>query len=148
MIDRVRRAAQDVPHLPVTGDRYAGEFPRELFRKCGIRYELAEKNKSDLFRDLLPLLNSGRIVLPRNDRLIQQLANLERTTSRAGKDSISHPPNGHDDVANAMAGAADLASTVGFVTDLRAWAGDDNEVRDWQAARAHRLQSYLRGQFR
>ena len=53
----------------VTGDRYAGEFPRELFRKHGIAYELAKQTKSELFRDLLPLLNSGRIVLPRNDRL-------------------------------------------------------------------------------
>jgi hypothetical protein len=49
----------------VGGGRYAGEFPRELFRKHGgITYEPATKTKSDLFRDLLPLLNSGRVVLP------------------------------------------------------------------------------------
>ena len=53
----------------VTGDRYGGEFPRELFRKHGIACDLAKQTKSELFRDLLPLLNSGRIVLPRNDRL-------------------------------------------------------------------------------
>ena len=53
----------------VIGDRYAGEFPRELFRKHGIAYDLAKQTKSELFRDLLPLLNSGRIVLPHNDRL-------------------------------------------------------------------------------
>jgi hypothetical protein len=47
-----------------------GEFPRELFRKHGIAYDLAKQTKSELFRDLLPLLNSGRIVLPRNDRLL------------------------------------------------------------------------------
>ena len=40
----------------VTGDRYAGEFPRELFRKHGIAYDLAKQTKSELFRDLLPLL--------------------------------------------------------------------------------------------
>ena len=38
----------------VTGDRYAGEFPRELFRKHGIAYDLAKQTKSELFRDLLP----------------------------------------------------------------------------------------------
>src|SRR5439155_20764016 len=27
----------------VTGDRYAGEFPRELFRKSGIEYRCADK---------------------------------------------------------------------------------------------------------
>ena len=42
----------------VTGNRYAGEFPRELFRKHGIAYDLAKQTKSELFRDLLPLLNS------------------------------------------------------------------------------------------
>jgi hypothetical protein len=50
----------------VTGDRY------ELFRKHGIAYDLAKQTKSELFRDLLPLLNSGRIVLPRNDRLLEK----------------------------------------------------------------------------
>ena len=54
----------------VRGDRYAGEFPRELFRKKGISYECSEKAKSDLYRDLLPLLNSGRVVLPKNERLV------------------------------------------------------------------------------
>jgi hypothetical protein len=92
----------------VVGDRYAGEFPREQFRKRGIHYAVSEKPKSDLFRDLLPLLNSGRIVLPKSDRLINQLTGLERRTSRAGKDSIDHGPGQHDDIANAVAGAADL----------------------------------------
>src|SRR5258705_3371743 len=66
----------------VTGDRYAGEFPRELFRKHGIAYDLAKQTKSELFRDLLPLLNSGRIVLPRNDRLQGQIVGLERAQAR------------------------------------------------------------------
>ena len=48
----------------------AGEFPRELFRKHGIIYEISKTPKSDLFHDLLPLFNSGRITLPRNDRLV------------------------------------------------------------------------------
>jgi hypothetical protein len=91
----------------VVGDRYAGEFPRELFRKRGIHYVCADKTKSDLFRDLLPMLNSGSIVLPKSDRLINQLTGLERRTARSGKDSIDHGPGGHDDLANAVAGAAD-----------------------------------------
>jgi hypothetical protein len=95
----------------VTGDRYAGEFPRELFRKRGINYECAEKPKSDLFRDLLPLLNAGRIVLPKSDRLVNQLTGLERRTARSGKDSIDHGPGGHDDLANSVAGAADLVAS-------------------------------------
>jgi hypothetical protein len=44
----------------VSGDHYAGELPRELFMRCGnIMYEVCESPKSDLYCDLLPLLNSG-----------------------------------------------------------------------------------------
>ena len=57
-----------------------------------------------------PFLNSGRIVLPKSDRLVNQLSGLERRTARAGKDSIDHAPGAHDDLANAVAGAADLVS--------------------------------------
>jgi hypothetical protein len=92
----------------VSGDHYAGEFPRELFRKRGIAYECAESPKSDLFRDLLPLLNSGRIVLPKSERLVNQLCGLERRVGRSGKDSIDHGPGQHDDLANAVAGCATL----------------------------------------
>jgi hypothetical protein len=103
----------------VTGDRYAGEFPRELFRKRGISYECSEKPKSDLFRDLLPLLNSGRVVLPKSERLVSQLCQLERRVARSGKDSITHPDGQHDDVANAVAGAASLskAGTYGWTDE-------------------------------
>jgi len=90
----------------INGDHFAGELPRELFRKHGICYEVCKSPKSDLYRDLLPLLNSGRIVLPRNDRLVTQIVGLERRVTRAGKDSIDHAPNGHDDVANCVAGVA------------------------------------------
>jgi len=90
----------------MNGDHFAGEFPRELFRQHGICYEVCKSPKSDLYRDLLPLLNSGRIVLPRNDRLVAQIVGLERRVTRAGKDSIDHAPNGHDDVANCVAGVA------------------------------------------
>jgi hypothetical protein len=107
----------------VTGDHYAGEFPRELFKKHDMRYEVCKTPKSDLFRDLLPLLNSGSITLPRNDRLIAQIVALERRVTRAGKDSITHPDHGHDDVANCVAG---VAMSLRFPTyNLNALAGDN-----------------------
>jgi hypothetical protein len=98
----------------LVGDHFGGEFVKEPFRRHGISYELCKEPKSNLFRDMLPLLNSGHIVLPRHDRLIAQIVSLERRVSRAGRDSIDHPPGGHDDVANAVAGvAAAIASGVG-----------------------------------
>jgi hypothetical protein len=88
----------------VTGDRYGGEWCREPFRKHGIRYELAPKPKSDIYRDLLPVLNSGRCELLDNPRIAKQLLDLERRTARGGRDSIDHSPGSHDDLANAVAG--------------------------------------------
>jgi hypothetical protein len=89
----------------VCGDRYGGEWPREQFRKHGVNYECSEKTKSELFVDLLPLINSRGVDLLDSDRLVHQMVALERRTSRGGRDSIDHPPGGHDDVANAVAGA-------------------------------------------
>ena len=67
-------------------------------------YTPADEPKSDLYREFLPLLNSGQVELLDQPRLISQLCGLERRTSRAGKDSIDHAPGGHDDVVNAAAG--------------------------------------------
>ena len=89
----------------VTGDRYAGEWPRERLRAHGVQYELSEKPKSDLYGALLPLLNAGRAELLDLPRLSAQLVGLERRTARSGRDSIDHAPGGHDDVANSVAGA-------------------------------------------
>ena len=95
----------------VTGDRYGGEWPRERLGAHGVRYETSERVKSDLYREVLPLINAGRVDLLDNQKLINQLAGLERRTARGGRDSIDHPPGAHDDVANAVAGALVLAAT-------------------------------------
>src|SRR5271170_1715802 len=89
----------------VVGDRWGGEWVRSPLRARGIDYAIAEQSKSDLYRDLLPLLNSKRIELLSHPRCISQLCSLERRTARGGRDSIDHPPGAHDDVANALAGA-------------------------------------------
>lgn len=83
----------------VTGDRYAGEFAREPFRKAGIEYELTDRSASDIFREALPYFNSARVDLLDIPQLTAELIALERRTSRTGKDSIGHPPSGHDDLA-------------------------------------------------
>jgi hypothetical protein len=94
----------------VTGDRYAGEWPREQFSKRKVDYVASEKVKSDIYRDMLPILNSRRCQLLDIPRLTSQLHGLERRTARGGKDSIDHGPGQHDDIANAVAGALVLAS--------------------------------------
>lgn len=92
----------------VVGDRYAGEWPRERFRELGVTYDLAASPRSDLYRDLLPGLNSGSVELLDQATLVSQLVGLERRVARGGRESIDHAPNGHDDVANAVAGVVSL----------------------------------------
>jgi hypothetical protein len=93
----------------VSGDHYAGQWPRERFQVHGIRYEPAAAAKSALYRALLPAVNSGRVELLDHPRLRSQLQALERRVARSGNDSIDHPPGAHDDVANAAAGVLTLA---------------------------------------
>jgi hypothetical protein len=103
----------------VHGDKYAAEWPRERFRVHEIEYRVADKVKSELYLLLLPLLNSNRIELLDNQRLINQLTGLERRTSRAGKDTIDHVPGGQDDVGNAVAGAAVVAAQAAAHPELK-----------------------------
>lgn len=93
----------------VVGDRYAGEWPRERFREHGITYDPSAQNKSDIYRDLLPMLNSHKVELLDLPRIASQFCGLERRTARGGRDSIDHAPGAHDDIANAAAGALLLA---------------------------------------
>lgn len=112
----------------VVGDHWGGEFVREPFRSHGIEYALAEKPKSDLYRDTLAVLNSGKVELLDNSRLAAQFVGLERRTARSGKDSIDHAPGAHDDVVNTVAGvivsltskAAPMVISAEMVSVIRA----------------------------
>ena len=95
----------------VTMDRWGGDFPSEQFRKHGISCSPSEKTKSDLYREFLPTLNSGRVELLENPRCTKQLLGLERRIARGGRETIDHAPGGHDDVINAVAGATVLAAS-------------------------------------
>jgi hypothetical protein len=124
----------------VTGDRFGGEFPRELFRQHGINYRLAELNKSEIYIESLPRLNSRTVRLLDNDRLISQIASLERRHGRTGRDTVDHPPRGHDDVSNSVAGACVIASVpkmapmVGFygMGGPVTWLNSEPKPRSWR----------------
>jgi hypothetical protein len=89
----------------VTGDRYAGQWPGEAFKKRGIRYETSARTKSEIYLEALPLLNGSKLDLLDNVRLVTQICGLERRTARGGRECIDHGPHGHDDLANAALGA-------------------------------------------
>jgi len=97
----------------VYGDRFGGEWVKSAFRKAGMGY-LSDPvpPKSQLYLDLVPLVNARQCLLLDHSRLERQLVDLERRTGRGtGRDVIDHPPGGHDDVANAVAG---VFAAIGF----------------------------------
>jgi hypothetical protein len=93
-------------------DKWGGDWVGEAFRRFGITVVPSAKPKSDIYVELLPLLNGHRCQLLDHPRMVQQLCGLERRTSRSGKDSIDHGPaaNARDDVANAVAGVLLMAT--------------------------------------
>ena len=91
--DATWELAQTLKQYGVTktrGDRYAGAWPSEQFKKVGISYEASELNKSQLYLEALPILNSGRCELLDIPRLHAQMLGLERRTARGGK--VFHRP--------------------------------------------------------
>lgn len=103
----------------VTGDRYGGDWPAEEWKSHGIRYKPAEKSKTELYADLLPMLNTGDVLLLEHDRCINQIANLERRQRWGGKSSIDHPLHAHDDVANSVSGVATLIKANRLLSEGR-----------------------------
>jgi hypothetical protein len=94
----------------VVADRWGASWVEERFLAEGISVDQSADPKSTIYGNFLPLLNSGRVRLLDNARLISQLVGLERRTARGGRDLIDHAPGSHDDVVNAAAGALCLAA--------------------------------------
>lgn len=103
----------------VYSDNYAAEWPRERFQRAGIFVTPSPLTRSELYLELLPMLNSGGIELLDDSRLVGQLAGLERRAGRSGRDAVDHRPGSKDDVANAAAGALVMAvRSVGLQAPL------------------------------
>jgi hypothetical protein len=97
----------------VVGDRVSLGFVLNEFAAVGIKFRPSTLSKSDLFAELLPLVNTGRVELLDHPTLRTQLLALERRAVRGGRDSIDHPRGAHDDVANAAAGALVHVTGIG-----------------------------------
>ena len=127
----------------IVGDRVAGQWAVEQFSKFNIFYEQSAKPKSDLYVDLLALLNSRRIELPDHVKMRNQLCNLERRVARGGHDSIDHPRGGHDDLINSVAGVAALcldSSSINYAAWNDTSPSDPLGIEGW---RRYRLQMFL-----
>jgi Terminase large subunit, ATPase domain len=115
----------------VRGDRYSAEWVTTAFRDAGVNYKPADKNKSELYLEALPLFTRGAVSIPDIPPLLRELRLLERAVHRGSKDTVDHPRNGSDDFANALCGCAALAKSGSYVSwlfDDRCW--DDGPPPD------------------
>ena len=136
-------AAVLTPYTTVVyADRYAGDWPVVAFQKHGITVGRCDRTKSELYLELLPLLNSHTVELLDSERLRQQLSGLERRTSRGGKDVVDHAVGGHDDVVNAAAGALVMAMRS-VNQEIHMWGGDLDRSDDEDAALRQRTAQEL-----
>ena len=89
------------------GDKFASGFIAQEFDRHNISYAADAPGKSELYLQLIALLNSKLIKLLDNEKLVNQLVSLQRKLARNGsRESIDHRPGLHDDVANCCAGVA------------------------------------------
>ena len=142
----------------VSGDDWAADLLKGLIRNAGLGYNKVPKNKSQLYLDpCLPLLNAGKLDLPRHERAISQFCNLERSV-KGGHDHIDHPSHGHDDICNAIAVAANAVfnyslfdTSWSFVDgadagETQAVADERQREADANASWRHaQFENYLRG---
>lgn len=115
VVDEFKAILEDYKLSRVTGDRYAGEWPRSAFNKKDVRYEISSLDKTEIFLQFSPLVAMRKVQLPDNEVLKNQLLSLERKTRQGGKDAIEHPRGLHDDLANACAGCAVMLAKGGTV---------------------------------
>jgi hypothetical protein len=103
------------------GDAYGKEWVAAGFREHGVEYvsptregSEAKLSKSELYLELLPMINSRQAILLNNARLERQLCLLERSAMGAsGRERVDHPRGSHDDLANACAGVLVMARQRG-----------------------------------
>jgi hypothetical protein len=133
-IGEVSRLLKEYGVATVSGDKYAPGFVTEGFAQNGIKYTGAERDRSQIYVQALPLLTSGRARLVESKRLAMQFAGLERRTSPGGRDVINHAANGHDDVCNAVAGVlSEIAlrpRAMCISSDVLEWASRPVPRRD------------------
>lgn len=99
------------------GDSYAGDFVSRQFARYGVTYVKADKSKSAIYLEMLPLLCSQDVELLDHEKMVVQFANLQRRTRSGGHDVVDHLPQCRDDLANAASGASVYCGRPG------AWVG-------------------------
>ncbi len=121
------KTMRDYKITAARADRYAAGWVVDAFRAQNIIIKPSEENKSALYENFLPMINTGGVILLDDMRTVIQIANLERRARFGGREpSIGHPSRGHDDRANVIAGVAVHAQRGKPMVGAYAGARDHN----------------------
>lgn len=91
-------------------DAFGGLWITDAFEEFGIRVEPAKMSKSDYYLNFLPIVNNGSCRLLDQERLINQLINLERRTRGGTTRDAVDVFAGHDDCSNVTSAACVLCT--------------------------------------
>jgi hypothetical protein len=115
----------------VEGDRFAGGFHADEWKRSGITYEPCERTTSENYLTTLPLLLNGKARLLDDATLRKQLVGLERRVHAGGRESVSHAgaASAHDDVAAAACGVLAALAAKGAISAYASheWVGDGDD---------------------
>jgi len=130
-VDEFARVLKSYNLTETTGDKYAASWVTTSFQRCGIKYKHSELNRSQLYLEMLPRLNSKTIRLLDHPRGLSQICLLERRAGRggAGRDAVDHPVGTRDDIANAIAGLCGLAGRKYQYDETLNWVSMTPEER-------------------
>lgn len=126
-----------------TGDNFAKNWPRDEFAKFGVHYEAADRNRSELYANLEPLINARHIDLLDDPKLIGQFIGLVRRGTK-----IDHQNGEHDDWANAVAGVLTRVAAQQARGEAHAWnflTGEILEDADNNETKLLRREAFLSG---
>jgi hypothetical protein len=123
VVDELGASCAELGIRQVHGDSFALGWLAAMLRGVGLEYRVSPLTKSQLYLELLVLINAGRVSLPNDPRLLRQLMGLIRRPTGSGRESVDHAARAgaRDDVANAAAGAAVLVDRQARRPPLRVW---------------------------
>jgi hypothetical protein len=93
----------------VAGDRYAGSFVCDAYKREHVMYRPADHDRSQIYLDFATAMNSGKVRLLDSPYLLRELRALERKRGQT-RDRVDHPVGQHDDAAISVALATTLAA--------------------------------------
>lgn len=126
------------------GDNHYVESVREYLDESDLSVVLGPSHPADAYMRTRALMREGRVRIPRHERLIQQLKEVQGKPTSGGGMSIQHPRTtngGHGDIA-----AAFVLAVWQIAGDLTAEVAPELGTREWEAKAVERRRARMKAE--